>query len=186
MKRPRRPLSVDVLLGAAAGAGATWLMDQATTAIYERQSRASRKQEEKARGGKPAYEVAAEKGAKLAGREISKEQRKQLGAVIHWSMGVGSGAIYGLLRNRVRRFGIGSGVAFGLALSLLVDEAALTALGISPPPNAFPWQTHARRLAGHLILGAVLDATFDAADLVQPSGRATFPTPQQAADLGRS
>lgn len=186
MKRPRRPLSVDVLLGAAAGAGATWLMDQTTTALYDRQSKASRKQEEKARGGKTAYEIAAEKGAELAGREISKGQRKQLGAAIHWTIGVGSGAIYGLLRNRVRRLGIGSGVAFGLAFALLVDEAALTALGISPPPNAFPWQTHARSLAGHLVLGAVLDATFDVADLVQPSGRATFPTPQPAVDLGRS
>ena len=111
--------------------------------------------------------MAAEKGAKLAGRKISKDERKKIGGAIHWSIGVTSGAIYGLLRNRSEHVGIGSGLAYGLAFYLLVDEAALTALGVSPPPKAFPWQTHARGLAGHLVLGAILDGVFDAADLIR-------------------
>lgn len=155
-----RSLAVDVVVGAAAGAAATWLMDQATTAIYERQSAATKRVEQKARGGKTAYETAAEKGARLAGRRLTEKQRKLAGQGIHWTLGVATGAIYGILRNRLRRFGIGSGLAYALAVYVLLDEAALSALGIAPPPTAFPWQTHARGLAGHVVLGAVLDAAF--------------------------
>jgi uncharacterized protein DUF1440 len=166
MPRSKRPLAVDLVLGAVAGAGATWAMDQVMTAIYERQPEESLEQEEDLRDGKTAYELAADKGAKLAGKRLSSRKRKKIGRAIHWSLGVSSGALYGVLRNRIRYLGMGSGVAYGLAFYLLVDEAALTALGITPSPNAFPWQTHARGLAGHLVLGAVLDAAFDAADLV--------------------
>lgn len=167
MSRRRRPLAVDLLLGAAAGAAATWAMDKVTAVIYERQPEKTKRQENKARAGKTASEVAAQKGAKLAGRKLSAEQRKKIGGAIHWSLGVSSGALYGLIRNRSRFLGIGSGVAYGLAFYVLVDEAGLSALGISPPPAAFPWQTHARGLAGHLVLGGILDGVFDLADLVQ-------------------
>ena len=166
MPRRDRQLAIDVLLGALTGAAATWAMDQATTLIQERQPEKVTKRETRVRGAKSAYEVAAEKGAKLAGRRITKTQRQRIGAGIHWSLGVGAGMIYGILRNRVRFFGIGSGVAFGVAMYLVVDEAGLAALGLAPAPTEFPWQTHARGLAGHLVLGAVLDAAFGVADLV--------------------
>jgi uncharacterized membrane protein YagU involved in acid resistance len=135
-------------------------MDRVTTLLYERQSPKTKELETKARDGKFAPEVVAEKAAKLAGRRLSKEQREKTAGAIHWSVGVSSGALYGVLRNRIHRLGIGSGVAYGIALSLLLDEAALTALGLSPPPAEFPWQTHARGVAGHIVLGAVLDAAF--------------------------
>jgi hypothetical protein len=141
-------------------------MDKVTTVIYERLPEKTKRQENKARGGKLPSEVAAQKGAKLAGRKLSPEQRKKIGGAIHWSLGVSSGALYGFIRNRSRFLGIGSGVAYGLAFYVVVDEAALSALGLSPPPTAFPWQTHARGLAGHLILGAILDGVFDLADLM--------------------
>jgi len=176
---------LDLLLGAMAGAAATWAMDKVTTVIYERQPAKTKRQENKARGGTPPYEVAAQKGAKLAGRKLSPEQRKKIGSAIHWSLGVTSGALYGLIRNRSRFLGLGSGVAYGLAFYVIVDEAGLAALGISPPPNAFPWQTHARGLAGHLVLGGILDGVFDVADLVA-NARPRFPTTSKAADPGRS
>ena len=47
-----------------------------------------------------------------------------------------------------------------------MDEGAVYALGLTPGPTAFPWQTHARGFAGHLVLGVILDAAFDVADLV--------------------
>ena len=150
----RRPLIADVIVGAAAGAAATWAMDKVTSVLYQRQSEKTKTQENAARGGKSAFEVAAEKVHVNA-------------ATIHWSIGIASGALYGLLRNRSKQVGIGSGLAYGLALYLFVDEAAQSALGLSPPPNKFPWQTHARGLAGHLVLGAILDGVFDAADLIR-------------------
>jgi hypothetical protein len=57
---------------------------------------------------------------------------------------------------------IARGVAFGTAFWLMMDEGAVYALGLTPGPTAFPWQTHARGLAGHLTFGAVADATLGA------------------------
>ena len=140
-------------------------MDAVTTLIQERQPEEITERENAVRGKKSAYEIAAEKGAKLAGHRLLAKQRKAIGVGIHWTLGVGSGALYGVIRNRVRYVGIGSGVAFGIAMFALLDEAALAALGLVPPPNEFPWQTHARGFAGPLVLGAILDGAFDLADL---------------------
>ena len=102
----------------------------------------------------------------LAGRRLDDDERKKIGSAIHWTVGVSSGAVYGLLRNRSRHVGFGSGLAYGLAMYLAIDEGLLSATKLAPPPDAFPWQTHARALAGHLILGLLLDGTFDVADLM--------------------
>jgi hypothetical protein len=58
------------------------------------------------------------------------------------------------------------GLGFGMAFWLLMDEGAVYALGLTPGPGAFPWETHARGLAGHLTFGAVADVTLHA--LQQP------------------
>lgn len=47
---------------------------------------------------------------------------------------------------------------------LLVDEAATPALGLTPGPTAFPWQTHARGLAGHLAYGVATETALDVLD----------------------
>lgn len=166
MRHNRRPLVADLLLGAAAGAAATWVMDKATTFLYDLQPEETKERENKARGSKTAYEIAAEKGAKAAGRRLNRDERKKIGNAIHWTVGVSAGAVYGLLRNRSEHVGLGSGLAYGLAMYLAIDEGLMSAAKLTPPPDAFPWQTHARGLAGHLILGLLLDGAFDAADLI--------------------
>jgi uncharacterized membrane protein YagU involved in acid resistance len=161
-----RPLAIDLLLGAAAGAAATWLMDAVTTLLYEREPKEVQERENRARGEKSAYEIAAEKAAALASRELSDEMRKKLGLSIHWTLGVSSGVLYAALRHAIPRLHLASGLAYGTLFWLLMDEAALTALGLTPPLRQFPWQTHARGLAGHLVLGTTIEAAFDIADAV--------------------
>ena len=39
-------------------------------------------------------------------------------------------------------------------------------LGLTPGPMAFPWQAHARGLAGHLAYGVTSNAVLDAVDRV--------------------
>jgi len=112
--------------------------------------------------GKTAYGVAADKAAHLAGKELSKDERKQYGKEIHWALGIGTAALYGVLRPRVPHAGLAHGLAFGAAFWLLVDEGANYALGLTPGPTKFPWQTHARGLAGHLVYGSVTDVTLAA------------------------
>lgn len=159
MRTKRRPLPLDLLLGAAAGAAGTFLMDKFTTLAYEREPKAARDREENARGGKTAYAKAA---AKLG---ASEEQQEAIGQAIHWSLGVGAGALYGALRHRSRKLGLGSGLAYGAAFWLVMDEVATALLRLTPPPQRFPWQTHARGLAGHVVLGGAIEAAFDALDL---------------------
>jgi uncharacterized membrane protein YagU involved in acid resistance len=150
----RRNLTTDLLIGVAAGAAATWLMDKVTTVLYERENPFAKHREDSARGGKTAYETASEKWF----------GNKKYGSAIHWALGISAGAAYGILRNRAPRLGIGSGLLYGALFFATMDEGVNTALKLTPPPKAFPWQTHARGLAGHLLLGALLEAPFDALD----------------------
>lgn len=163
MKHPNGLLA-DVALGAAAGLAGTWVMGRVTSFLYAREDERARKREDEARGGKTAFGVAAEKLAGAAGRELDDDERKKLGSAIHWALGGSAGAAYGALRHRVAAADAGHGLAFGGAFWALADEAGTVALGLTPGPASFPWQTHARGLAGHLAYGLVTDAVLSAAD----------------------
>lgn len=147
----------DLTRGALAGLVATWTMDQVTGYLYEQESQEALEAEQEARGGKTAYGVAAEKAATLTGTTLSDKQRQAMGQQIHWALGIGAGAAYGVLRRRCPGADWGEGTAFGTAFFLLVDEITNPALDLTPGPQAFPWQTHARGIAGHLAYGLVAD-----------------------------
>lgn len=168
MSNSRRDSDIlaDVVKGALAGAVATWVMGKATSYLYEQESEATRQSEDDARDGKTAYGVAAEKAAEMAGRELSEEQRAQYGSAIHWALGAGAGAVYGVARRRVRGADLGGGLLFGAAFWAVIDEGANVALGLTPGPAAFPWQAHARGLAGHLVFGVAAHVAMQALDQV--------------------
>jgi hypothetical protein len=161
-----RSLAGDLARGAVAGVAATWVMGQVTTYLYENESEQAREAEDEARGGRTAYGVAAEKVAGAVGRELSAEQRQQVGSAIHWVLGAGAGAAYGAIRHRVPADDTGYGLLFGTAFWAVVDEGANPALGLTPGPAEFPWQTHARGLAGHLVFGVAADAVLRLLDEV--------------------
>ena len=146
-----------LLDGAMAGVAATWLMGKVTSYLYAHESQRVREREDSARSGATAYEVAAEKIAGLAGKSLSKEQEQRYGQRIHWALGLGAGAAYSLLRDRVPAAALANGLLFGAAFFLLMDEGLVYALGLTPGPSNFPWQTHARGLAGHLAFGVTTD-----------------------------
>ncbi|HUR94022.1 MAG TPA: DUF1440 domain-containing protein [Gemmatimonadales bacterium] len=164
--RKRHGLAGDLVKGAIAGGVATWVMGKVTTSLYEREDRWARRQEDDARGGKSSYGVAAEKAARAFGKPLKGEQGEQLGSAIHWGLGIGAGAVYAVLRRRFESVGRIAGVGFGTAFWALVDEGVVPALGLTPGPRAFPWQTHARGLAGHLTFGTVTDGTLRLLDAV--------------------
>lgn len=156
----------DLARGALAGAAATWVMGLLTSYLYEHESQEARRAEDDARQGRTAYGAAAEKLAGAAGRELSEDERKQAGSALHWVLGAGAGAVYGALRHRVPGADLGNGLLFGTAFWAVVDEGANTVMGLTPPPTEFPWQTHARGLAGHLLFGVAADAALRALDRV--------------------
>jgi hypothetical protein len=161
-RRDRNTVGRDLVNGAIAGAVATWVMGKVTTYLYDREDQPARRAEDEARGGKTAYEAAAEKAARLIGKSLDPRQRYRLGSAIHWALGIGTGAVYAVLRRRFDRVGKLGGTGFGTAFWVLVDEGLVSLLGLTPSPPRFPWQTHARGLAGHLTFGTVTEATLRA------------------------
>jgi len=141
-----------LLVGAAAGYLAGWVMDQVTTWFYERQSDASKQREnELLPEGAPMASA-----RKLAGAEPTDEQAGQLAAALHQSLGQG----YGVAAATLAAAGVPpltAGVATGMAGFLLVDEAA-NSLFFTPPPQAYPVESHLRGAVGHLAFGATLGA----------------------------
>jgi hypothetical protein len=166
MRRTGRGTGAAVIKGAIAGAVATWLMGQLTTYMYARENKGAREAEDKARKGKTSYGAAADKVAGLAGRSLDDQQRERVGSAIHWAIGIGTGALYAVLRRRFAGVGKLGGAAFGTAFWGVVDEGLVSGLGLTPGPAAFPWQAHARGLAGHLTFGTVTDATLRVLDAV--------------------
>lgn len=159
-------LTRDLVKGAVAGAVATWVMGEATTYLYKKESTEAHLREKEANDGETSLHVAAKKLAGLFGVELTRKQRGQLGRAIHWTIGIGSGAVYGALRPRVRWAAEAQGLGFGTAFWLTVDEGLNPLLGLSRGPKAYPWQSHARGLAGHLTFGLVADTTLDLLDRV--------------------
>lgn len=154
----------DLLKGAVAGAAATWAMDRVTGFFEERESRRALRRERRARGGSSPAEQGAEKLAEAVGAEPDRRFSEVAGRALHWTLGAGSGAVYGVLRRRLHAVGRARGLGFGAGFFLFVDETVVPLLGLSPAPGAFPWQTHVRGLSGHLVFGTVADAVFVALD----------------------
>lgn len=151
-----------VVRGAFAGAVANWVMGKVTTVLYEREDPDAREREDEVRHGRTAMEVAAEKVAGVAGKDLDRASRGRLASALHQAVGIGAGVVYALTMGRRRRRRVWDGLAFGTGFFLLVDEGVNTAFGFTPPPRAFPWQAHARGLAGHLVFGATTDAVLRA------------------------
>jgi hypothetical protein len=152
----------DLIKGAIAGTVATWVMGRVTTYLYDREDPAARRAEDEARGGKTAYEAAAEKAAGLLGKSLDEKQRQRFGSAVHWALGIGTGAVYAVLRRRFDRVSKLGGTGFGTAFWAVVDEGLVSLMGLTPSPPQFPWQAHARGLAGHLTFGSVTEATLRA------------------------
>jgi hypothetical protein len=144
-----------LLVGAAAGYVAGQVMDRATTWYYERQSDASKEREQELLPeGAPL--AAARKLAGLVGAEPTDDQANTIALAMHQSLGQG----YGVAAAALTRRGVppmAAGVAAGMAGFLAVDELG-NSLFFTPPPQAYPAESHVRGVVGHLTLGLVLGA----------------------------
>ena len=149
-----------LLKGAIAGAVGVWIMDQLTWYMYKNEDPLAYKKEKQAQvEGKYAAHVAASKLANTFNIQLDDRQEYAAGKGVHYLMGVLPGALYGAYRHKVEGIGAWKGLLYGTALFVLVDEIIAPLLGLTSGPRAYPWQAHARGLAGHLALGATTDAS---------------------------
>ncbi|HKW76562.1 MAG TPA: DUF1440 domain-containing protein [Terriglobales bacterium] len=157
-----------LLAGAASGLVGAWAMNQFQSAWSkaseqlksgEQNKTSQSEQKQSQEEQEDATMKAAGKLAKTAlGRDLSKEERKNAGALVHYAVGTFSGAVYGLLGEYLPLARIGFGTAFGAALFLLADELAVPALGLSGKATEAPLSSHLYGLSSHLVYGASAEA----------------------------
>jgi uncharacterized membrane protein YagU involved in acid resistance len=152
-----RDTAVDLAVGVAAGLVATRVTDRAQRALYRLTPPSEKAREPDFPQGSSAM-VAAQKTVELLDVEPDEDGLKALKSAIHYGLGLGWGALYGLLRRYSQMTPIGAGTVTGASLSLIIDEALSPALGITAPSRCYPVSSHARGLLTHLIYGLVLAA----------------------------
>jgi hypothetical protein len=160
----------EVVKGAIAGAASVWMMDRVIWYMYNHEDRDAYLQEKQAqKGGKYVAFVAANKMANAVGASMTDKQEFIAGKTVHYLLGIMPGALYGVLRHKIKGLDKGRGLLYGLGLFIVNDEIMAPLGGLASGPLAYPWQAHARGLAGHLTLGAATDATIRALDKVLPA-----------------
>jgi hypothetical protein len=142
-----------LFVGAAAGYLAGQAMDKATTWYYGRQSDASKEREQELLPeGAPI--ASARKLTSWLGIEPTEDQTGTIAETMHHSLG----QLYGVVAASMTRRGtnpVAAGLASGAGGFLLVDELA-NSLFFTPPPQAYPAESHLRGVVGHLTFGATL------------------------------
>ncbi len=169
MRRTHRRSSVarDVLAGVIGGLVGTWAMNQAqrmwTHAAAARTPDSAggkhdaREWQERSED-RNANEIVAQRiAATVAGRELTREELSIAAPLVHYAFGAFLGACYGFYGGGGRHHSLASGAAFGTAVWLAADEAAMPLLGLSDTPDARPMEMHGQSLAAHLVFGAATE-----------------------------
>lgn len=162
----------DALIGAAAGAAAVWVMDRVDWFNFMHEDQEARRQTEAVRpkGMDPAH-VAADRIAAATDHEVGAQDDNLAGKSMHYSLGVGPGALYSVLRHEVPVITAGRGSLFGIGLFLIQDEGLNALAGLSARPEEYPWQAHARGFVAHAVYGLALDAALNLADRMRDQAR---------------
>ena len=161
MDGPKGTLLTDLAIGLAAGLVATRAYGLAQEALARPMPEGVKEHEERLRP-EPTSRVAARKVAEGLGYSLDERQLGLATAAVHYGLGLAWGPVYGLLRRHARMRPLAAGLATGAAMSLVVDEALVPALGLSPPNRAFPAVTHVRGFLNHLAYGAAAALTAEA------------------------
>jgi putative membrane protein len=147
-----------LLAGVAGGLLASFLMEQFQAAWAAASAAIS---SEKKRGGRKAdpttVKAANLVSEKITGRKIPADYKAVAGEAMHYGMGAGSAAVYGLLAEVAPFVTIGDGAGFGTGVWLLADELAVPRAGLSKPPKEIPLTTHVYALASHLVYGWITE-----------------------------
>jgi hypothetical protein len=110
--------------------------------------------EKKVRPAASSSLVAAQKLTDALNVSASSQQEERLGAVIHFAIGMGWGPVYVLLRRYGGFRPIGAALTSGVAMSLVLDESLVPALGLSAPSHHYLAATRVRGFVAHLAYGA--------------------------------
>jgi hypothetical protein len=132
--------------------------------------------------GRNANELTADAvGEGVTGRRLTPGERRAGAQLSHYAFGTAMGALYGALRVDARDINLRDGVAFGLGVWAIADEAAMPLLGLSRSPRHRPAEMHFQAAAAHIVYGGVAELVRGTVTKLTASI-----TPVRRADLGRS
>jgi len=153
-----RNLLIGTAAGVVGGYVGTRVMNPVTTRLQELAPEADKQREKAVSPGSP-YEIGARKAANLVGIKLDDKQIKTAASAMPYTLGIGGGLLYVLLRRAARMPPPLAALMSGMALFVGVDEGLTPTLGLSAPNLEYPLSTHLRGLLGHLAYGAGVAVT---------------------------
>lgn len=154
-----QPAWVDVGVGLAAGLGATLVTNLAQGPLRRLTPEHVDRHEKRVRPGASSSLVAARKVCETMHVAPSPRRHALSGKAIHLATGMGWGPVYALLRRYAGLRPLPAALASGTAMSLILDECLVPALGLSAPNRRYPAFTHLRGLVAHLVYEAAVAVT---------------------------
>ncbi|MFU8803215.1 MAG: DUF1440 domain-containing protein [Bradymonadaceae bacterium] len=166
----------DLLQGAAVGLlgglVASWVMNQFQThvpasafarVLGENGAGNGAQSEESQRGSEDEADPATVKAAQAVSttvfhHELTPEEKKWAGPLVHYSFGAATGALYGAMAEQAPTVTRGLGVPFGAMWWLVADETFVPTLRLSQAPWKYPASSHVYALASHLVYGLTTEA----------------------------
>lgn len=176
---PGHPVWVDLAVGLLAGWAATQVTNLAQRPLRRATPESVDRQEEAVRPGASSSLVAARKLARGLDIPPSQGRDERWGEAIHLAVGLGWGPVYGLLRRYGGLRPTGAALVSGSAMSLILDEALVPALGLSAPCHRYPAFTRVRGFVAHLVYGAAVAVAAEGLgrSIGRPPGRQAPPRP---------
>jgi putative membrane protein len=144
-----------LIAGSIGGLAASWIMTRFQAVLSRALQGTSNPHEGQ---GEDATVKTAEKISSGAlDHELTPEEKKKAGPLVHYAYGTGIGALYGGLAQKYDTTKSGFGTAYGAAAWALGDEVAVPALGLGKKPTEAPVSQQFQMLAAHLVYGVTLE-----------------------------
>ena len=106
----------------------------------------------------PTVKVAQAIAGPLLNRELTDDEKRVAGSIVHYAFGALTGGIYGILSEATPLAHAGFGIAYATGLWLAADEGLVPALKLSKPPQDYPMSQHLSGFGAHLVYGVTTEA----------------------------
>lgn len=150
----KRKIHKGVIAGALGGLAASWIMGRFQVLLSHALSNSD---PHEGQGEDATVKTAKRISSTLLRHELSEDEKKKAGPIVHCAYGAGIGALYGGLAQKKETTTSGFGTAYGAAAWALGDEVAVPALGLGKKPTETPMSEHLQFLAAHLVYGVTLE-----------------------------
>ena len=94
---------------------------------------------------------------KMAGHPLSEQQKMLRMQAIHWTFGIGTGAVYGAVAEVAPVVTVLYGAVFGVVLQGLTHETAVPYFGLDKPASEQPAREHTSELFTHVLYGVATE-----------------------------